>query len=407
MTQFAGSNTFPSGAFSIFGGMSSDELDYQGSYSAYHEINTNAITVTNGEIGNIWNSAFQYIYEANAILEGLKTSSGVSDSVKNQLTGEALFIRAFCDFYLVNYFGDIPLIISTDYTVNEKAVRTPVSTVYQQIIADLLQSQSLLTTDYSFSAGERVRPNRWVATALLARVYLYTGDWFNAETQASKIINDNLDFKLASDPLQVFEKNGTESIWQLIPVSPAYNYCVQDATWFIPSMNELPNASITTGLLNDFETGDLRKTEWVDSIVIGTSTYYFPDKYKIKGAFNSTEYYTVFRLAEQYLIRSEALAEQNKTDQATVDLNIIRSRAGLAPIPNGLSQAGCLVAIQQERRIEFFCECGNRWFDLQRTKTADTILSILKPNWKSSAILFPIPQSERQKDPNLTQNTGY
>jgi len=407
MTMDAGLNTFPSGSLSFFGGVAADELNYLGNNTPYNEINSNSITVTNGEIDNFWNSAYQYIYGANAALEGLNGSSGLSDSVKKQLTGEALFIRAFSNFYLVNYFGDIPLVVSTNYQISAVAARSSTVLIYQQITNDLVQAQTLLAHDYSYSEGERVRPNYWAATALLSRVYLYTGNWADAESLATLVIDNSSDFILASDPTNVFEKNGSESIWQLLPVSPGYNYRVQDAIWFIPAADEVPNTAMTSELLNDFESGDLRRTAWIDSTVIDTSIYYYPFKYKVKDQLNTTEYYTLLRLGEQYLIRSEARAQQNKPDEAIGDVNIIRTRAGLPSLPMGLSQADCLTAIQQERRVEMFCECGQRWFDLQRTKTADEILSTLKPSWKSTDILFPIPQTERQKDPNLTQNPGY
>ncbi len=407
MTSFPGTNGFPNGGFSVFGALAADEINFQGQQTDYHEINENAITVANSTIDNFWNNAYQYIYMANAVIEGLKESTGVSDSVKKQLSGEAYFIRAFCHFYLLNYFGDIPLITTTDYMTNSVASRTSISAVYTQVVDDLLLAQGLLAMDYSFSFGERVRPNHWVATALLSKVYLYMGDWADAELQATAIINDNTDFNLSSDLTTVFQKNGPEAIWQLIPVSSANYYCVQDAEWFITAVSELPNGSMTPELLNDFEPGDNRETAWVDSITIDTATYYFPFKYRVKGQTNTTEYYTLFRLAEQYLIRSEARAEQNNVGPAISDLNVIRARAGLPALSNAISQSGCLSAIMQERRIELFCECGNRWLDLKRTGNANVVLTPLKPEWSPTDTLFPIPQSERQKDPNLTQNPGY
>ena len=108
----------------------------------------------------------------------------------NQLTGEAKFMRAFCYFYLVNAFGDVPLITSTNYLVNETMPRAPAMEVYRQIIADLKGAKDLLANDYSYSNGEKVRPNKWVAIALLARAYLYTGDWVNAEAEATSVISN-------------------------------------------------------------------------------------------------------------------------------------------------------------------------------------------------------------------------
>src|SRR4030095_15438141 len=135
----------------------------------------------------------------NAVIEGLQNSSGVSLSIKQELTGEAKFVRAFCNFYLVNLFGDIPLINSTDYKANALAFRTSRDSVYNQITADLLDAQSVLSPDYSYSNGERIRPNSWAATALLARVYLYSGNWSGALTQSTAVINQNGLFSLLPD----------------------------------------------------------------------------------------------------------------------------------------------------------------------------------------------------------------
>ncbi len=94
--------------------------------------------------------------------------------------GEARFFRAFCYFYLVNLFGDVPLATTTDSTINARLPRIPSDEVYQQIITDLKEAESLLSTEYldanlkSYGGlPERVRPTKWAASAMLARVYLY------------------------------------------------------------------------------------------------------------------------------------------------------------------------------------------------------------------------------------------
>lgn len=115
----------------------------------------------------------------------------------------------------------------------------------------------------------------------------------------------------------------------------------------------------------------------------------------------------VFRLAEQYLIRAEARAQQGDATGAKADINAIRNRAGL-PDTDADGQASILAAIEHERRIEFFTEWGHRWFDLKRTGRADAVLSPIKPNWQSTDVLFPIPLQEIENNPNLLpQNAGY
>jgi hypothetical protein len=115
----------------------------------------------------------------------------------------------------------------------------------------------------------------------------------------------------------------------------------------------------------------------------------------------------VLRLAELFLIRAEANAQLNNVSNAVDDLNVLRTRAGLDLLPNSLSQQDCLNAVYQERRVELFAEWGHRWFDLKRTGQADAVLGTMKPAWKSSAVLYPIPFGEIQLNPLLTQNAGY
>ncbi|MCK9305851.1 MAG: RagB/SusD family nutrient uptake outer membrane protein, partial [Bacteroidales bacterium] len=119
---------------------------------------------------------------------------------------------------------------------------------------------------------------------------------------------------------------------------------------------------------------------------------------------------TVFRLAEQYLIRAEARAQQNKLDLAIADVDAIRARAGLPLIENtnpGIGKAALLDAIMQERRVELFTEWGHRWFDLKRTGKAVAVLSAIKTGFSANDLLYPIPASELNKDPFLEQNPGY
>jgi starch-binding outer membrane protein, SusD/RagB family len=145
----------------------------------------------------------------------------------------------------------------------------------------------------------------------------------------------------------------------------------------------------------------------VGSKTVAGKIYNYPWKYKIRDiGLPLTEYNMVIRYAEILLIRAEAKAHLNKLDEAIDDLNLIRSRAGL-PLLTIADQASLLKAIEHERRIELFAEWGHRWFDLKRTGRATEILAPLKPAWKPSAMLFPIPQNERLRNPLLTQNPGY
>jgi len=123
--MIANNLTFLNGAVTIYTGLSGDELSNVNPNSDYDAFKTNAIPSNNSTINSkFWSNAYKYIYQANAVLEGLKNSATITDSVKNQLRGEMLFSRALNYFYLVNLFGDVPLISSTDYTINGSIPRT-------------------------------------------------------------------------------------------------------------------------------------------------------------------------------------------------------------------------------------------------------------------------------------------
>lgn len=397
------STTFASGGdigVTVIAGLSADELDNHSTRPARIAIADNTLTPLN-TVSSIWTEAYLTIYEANAILEGVNNSVSLSQSLRDQAIGEALFIRAFAHFYLVNFYGDVPLILSTDYRINRVASRTPVTEVYNQIELDLLKAQSLLLEDYSFSGGQRIQPNKWAATALLARVYLYQQKWNEAESQAASII-ESMQFSLP-ELNSVFLANSEETIWQLMPVVPLTN--TNDGSYFFNN-NGVLSVTVSASVLNAFEAGDNRAVSWIATGLNGDVPFTYPYKYKIiTGGQPLVEYQMVFRLAEQYLIRAEARAMQNDLAASVHDLNMIRTRAGLSTIEaNNLSQTNVLDAIGQERRVELFAEWGHRWFDLKRTGKIDATLGPVKQNWQSNDALFPIPQKEITANPNLTQN---
>jgi hypothetical protein len=148
----------------------------------------------------------------------------------------------------------------------------------------------------------------------------------------------------------------------------------------------------------------------VDSIKVNGVYEYFPSKYKIKSGTPLKEYSMVIRLAEIYLIRAEARAQQNNLSGAIDDLNTIRWRAGLGGTLF-TTKAGILAAIQKERRIELFSEWGQRWLDLKRSASVDSVMAnqtqIKGNTWTSTQQLYPIPLAEISANPNLVQNSGY
>lgn len=389
-----------SGAMTIYCGLASDEFVNTTS-GTDDEFSTNSISTSNSIVEqNFWASAYTLIYHTNAIIEGLNKSAGVSMQMKRQLNGEAKFARGFIYFNLVNIFGDVPLILSTNYKENASAPRTSISLVYDQIIQDIIDATSALPESYS--TNDKLRPTKWTAYAFLSRLYLYKKDWSNAISTTSLVLNSG-QFNLTNNIDEVFKQTSPETIWQLNPVIVSIN--TWDGNMFIPGTGSIPNYAITSGLLSIFEPTDLRQASWIQSMNVGGINYAYPYKYKVRSG-TGDEYYIVFRLAEQYLIRSEAYAHLNNTVASQNDINVIRQRAGISATTANTT-SDLLLTVEEERRREYFAEWGFRWLDLKRTDRANSILSASKPNWQPTDVLFPIPISEIRKNNSLTQNAGY
>jgi hypothetical protein len=389
-------------------GLSADELNKIGANNNALQLQNNLLSATNDNTGALWASAYQVIAQANACLTGLKTTTAITPVTITQYSAEAKFLRAFSYFYLVNLYGDVPLVITNDYQLESNDSRKPVATVYQQIVQDLTDAQTALPVSYA--SGQYVRATKWAAAALLARVYLYQQNWAGAETQATSVINNS--GTSLTGLSSVFVVGSSEAIWQVQQPTSQKN-----AGDFNIIYNYGYGYYMTNSLLNAFETGDARKTAWIFSDNSSGSTLYYPYKYKADAySGNTTEYTMMLRLAEQYLIRAEARARQNKIPTAVTDLNVIRNRAGLANLPSSLTRAQCIAATEQERRIELFAEWGHRWLDLKRTPSltstgktrADDVLGALKgSNWQSTDQLYPIPYNDIKLNGKLTQNAGY
>ncbi len=412
----------------IFGGLSStslylglcaDEFDFYPSAINFLPFYQNNLSNSNLVGGDFWSAIYPVIFTTNAAIEGLTNNSNLTPTVDQQLLGEAKFIRAFCYFYLVNIYGDVPLVTSTAFAANSTLSRTPKEQVYQQIIADCKDAQGLLSDHYVDATVlnptvDRLRPTKWAATALLARTYLYTKDWADAETASGTVINNTTLFSLS--PLNsAFLENSKEAIWQLQPTTANQN-TADGVLFLLPATG--PNNSnfvyLNKNLVNSFETGDNRFTSWVNSVTVnvGTTptTYYYAYKYKVNTAAALSEYEMFLRVGEQFLIRAEARAQQNKLSDAAADLDAVRTRAGLAGTAAS-TQGDLLNAILHERQVELFTEMGHRWLDLKRTATIDAVMTTVTPQkggvWNTQKQFFPLPLTDLQRDPNLIQNPGY
>lgn len=401
---------FYSGGVTVLNGLAGDELatSPSGLPSDVAIFNNNIVTSTQGRMASSWRDGYANLFRINSCLENIQDKNVISERLKNQLIGEAKFARAYTYFHLVNLFGGVPIITSTDYKTNRQVPRASVDAVYELIMSDLNEAKQLLMTNYP-SEG-RARPNKMVATALLARVYLYRGQWSNAEAAASEVISSGT-YSLVALP-SIFLKGSNEAIWQL----PSNGSFAQTAEGFnfVPASltnSRYPNFILSQFMKDSFDAGDLRKTQWTASKTVLGIPYMYPAKYKQRTpAIAPLEDLVMIRLAEIYLIRAEARARQEKNAEAIADLKLIHNatRVGLPEYSGPATSSAIITAVLKERRIELFCEGGHRWYDLKRTGTVDQVLGTEKPgNWQSTDALFPIPNEQRLLNPFLTQNPGY
>ena len=401
-----------SGQLTLYPGLSADEITSGSDY--YKEYFNNALLATtttapDGSSAPLWDGLYTntVIYAANASLEGLSGSATLTQSLKDQLIGECEVIRGLAYFNLVNLFGEVPKVTSSNFLINAGLGRSPVESVYTLIISDLTDATVRLKPSYP-SAG-RARPNKFTAMALLSKVFLYRQRWTDADSLASLIIGSGL-YQMETNPGKVFLDGSVESIWQMPGVND--DRVTQEGNIFIPySPFIIPTFRLSDPLLKAFEPGDVRKSEWVHTVTLNGVEYTYPYKYRncVTVIARGDESYVVFRLAEQYLIRAEARAQLGDLAGAAQDVNVIRNRAGLADLINP-DRGYLLAAIMHERQIELFCEWGNRWYDLRRTGKIDSVLGSEKSGiWPADGhgALYPIPGYQIRLNPALTQNPGY
>ncbi|TNE51741.1 MAG: RagB/SusD family nutrient uptake outer membrane protein [Bacteroidetes bacterium] len=362
----------------------------------------------NGYVAGAWGANYNALLRVNNILNNIDPLEGDA-ATKNQIKGEALAIRALCYFDLVRFFGkpyttgnpqtDLGVPILLKAAISSPA-RNTVQEVYDRILADLLASKPLLRNNgiYTFSPG--------AVDALLARVYLYMGDWGKAEAAAGLLIG-NSQYALSGDVLQMFLTPGSsEEIFTLkFEVSEDRGSNNLGSLYHPSSYGDIRVSEDCRALYepNDSRAGLIYKHS--------NNEYYH---FKFFGQDGRTGLHSpkILRLAEMYLIRAEARFRQDDTDGALEDLNTLRLKRGASEwtsLANGFSD------ILAERQRELAFE-GHTAFDLWRTGTdmvrdqCNTILQLNGPCLIEASdyrTVHPIPQGEMNVNPNMVQNAGW
>lgn len=382
----------------IVGDVAADNLTHTGTMMEYGQIERKPIPAENSIVEGMWSGAYNGINCVNNILVKLPGISDITQTESDQYEGEALFIRALLHYYLVTYFGGVP--IQTQPTLDLSKIdiaRNTVEEVYTQVISDLTTAKAKLST-----SNVKGRANSYAASALLAKVYLSKYQSLNdqpsaglAITEASRVITDG-GYSLTSDygslfnPLNAYS---SESIFEVI--FDAQNFTRLAQYFYSRDLSGRYEIAPEAELIQSYETADIRQSQSI--AYVGPQPY----GYKYKDVSGGTDHVYVFRLAEMYLIRAEALAYSNGTVASIqADINTIRNRAGLANT-TAATIPDLQLAVENECRHEFAFE-GHRWPDLVRTKRAAALLGI-----DEKYTLFPIPLSEMQTNNLMKQNDGY
>jgi len=394
-----------SSGWSLYMGCYTDELvSYAAATadtSSFYLLTHNAAS---SRVYSIWSATYKQIYNVNSMIEGLQASSMLTSGVKDKLLGESLFIRALLHLYLMKTFGAVPYVATTDYEINQSIARKSPQEVYQLAHADLLLALEKLPVAYA--KGLRIRPSKGTAKALLARIAYEQKNWDEAVAYASEVISDP-QYPMETLVEKTFLKESSSALWQLMPYEPTYN--ALEGNYYILKTAPPPTVAFSSGFMNGFETGDARQSKWIGEIKdTGQVTYYYPFKYKQQTNTAATlEYSVIMRIEELYLIRAEAFIENGQTALGLADLNKLRNRAGL-PSVTGTDKAFLLEALLKERRYEFFTEWGQRFYDLKHFGKLDQKMLPVKPSWKNTYGLLPIPEKELLINPALNpQNNGY
>jgi len=399
----------------------------------------NFVTASDNQgVLDLWRGPWPGILRSNIILQKVP-GMNISESIKNRVLGEAYFLRAHYYFILVRFFGDVPLTLKPVEPGDDlRPFRTPKAEIYNQIILDLNQAISLLPPKEQYSGNDVGRASKGSAVGMLAKVYLTLGEWqkvtdlcdqakslgyslnanygdnFSSSTENS---NESLfEIQYVSDAGMGFWNNENQSSWLSCFTGPRSSNMVAGGWgWNQP----------TQEFMDSYESGDVRKD--VTLLYEGCPKFDGKDYKKsysmtgynlrkflvplsvISSSDNSPLNFPVLRYADVLLMKAEALNELGRTTEAAAPLNEVRTRAGLGNV-TGLAKDAFRVKVLKERRMEMAFE-GQRWFDLIRINNGqygiDFLKSIGKSNMSSKFLLFPVPQKERDANPNLTQNTGY
>lgn len=395
-----------------------------------HQFDQYNLQSTNTYLEGIWQGSYLGISRANVVLEKVPEIE-MDSALRQQILGEAYFLRGLFYFNLVRLFGDVPLItkpVSTELNDEEVYVtRTAVDSVYEQVISDFSKAAAGCPKLY-YQGADKGRATRGAALGMLAKACLTQKKWADAADACEQVMALGV-YGLWDDYTDNFKdarRNGKESVFAAQFYSGVTSQNNQIVISGLPYIQGVFDVGVeimlpTDDLLNSFETGDYRKEAtfferyWYDTFDPHIFKHWDQDAYEADETAQCGSNFDIMRYAEILLMYAEALNELNGPGaEAYAAINEVRARArngnpDVLPDLQGLSQDDFRDAVLKERRVEFVNE-GIRWYDLVRTGNLITFVKRAKgdkANPQLFNLVFPIPQRELDNNPNLTQNPNY
>jgi hypothetical protein len=413
----------------VFGTIASDDavVGGDGSRPGIIDIDIFKHTPATQELNDYWKLNYAGIVQSNTVIS--KTPLIEADEIlKNRVIGEALFLRAFYHFTLSQVFGDIPLILKIQPPDEVLVTRTSQVTVYEQVVTDATEAASLLPVSYGPADVGRV--TKGAALALKAKAHLYLKQWEQvvgtiAEIKALGIYHLQADYRnnfmknTQNNSESVFEVqhanlelgvgNNLNQMWLSKKVVDGYGFAEVTMDFIAAFEADDPRLLFTVARKNEPYFGTTYKASF--SSTGASPRKFLQDTSEVSQRSDGDINYTAIRYAEVLLWEAEALAELNRTSEALIPLEEVRARARAQatnpatalPAITTTNQQELIDIIRHERRVELGFEF-HRFFDLVRWGIAKDVLPDFVPGKNE---VFPIPQTERDLNPNLSQNNGY
>lgn len=361
---------------------------------------------TNNITKDAWSDSYQGISRANIVLNRIDAID-MDAGLKNQLKGEALFLRSLYYYHLAVAFGNIPLVLTEPTTVEEGQTHTQVgaNTIYDQLIADLTKAESDLPQSYG--SADRGRATKGAVATLLAKVQLTKGDKSGAEASLRRVMTYG--YSLVPDYANLWGVDNEYNSESIFEVDFEGGFGDQGNS-FTSQFHGVLSVPVTSGqrnfperdLTDAYEAGDLRFAATLEGVTVDLTGW--PIKYGSTNAFSDDDApnnWVVFRYADVLLMLAEAIGEGAEAYDL---INEVRTRAGLADV-DANSPGSFEEKLLQERRVELAFE-NHRWADLLRFGVAEAVMSAHgKPI--NGRLLFAIPQRELDLNSKFSQNPGY